>query len=176
MSGVVIDTNVLLVANEQHKAVTPECITACISLLNGLTERQDTRQIVIDDSFLILSEYLNKTKPNQPKGVGDVFLKWLLRVQGDNNIVCAVTCNDTCHSEVIKQVDIADQKFIHAAYAYSEHVSIVQATDCKWLNWSQELTKECSNIVVEYICRSDICKFYRTTFPNAKCPFLCDEI
>ncbi len=33
---------------------------------------------VIDDGYRVLGEYQNKTCLNPPKGVGDIFLKWLL--------------------------------------------------------------------------------------------------
>src|SRR5690625_6253628 len=72
----VIDTNVLLVANEQHSDVSPECIETCIKILMRMKESGVT---VIDDSYLILKEYRNKTSTTPEKGVGDVFLKHLLQ-------------------------------------------------------------------------------------------------
>ncbi|HNJ85363.1 MAG TPA: hypothetical protein PKU92_02110, partial [Agitococcus sp.] len=76
MNKLVIDTNVLLVANEQHHDVSDECIEECIRRLRTIQESGIT---IIDDGYRILGEYQHKTRLNPPKGVGDVFLKWLLR-------------------------------------------------------------------------------------------------
>jgi hypothetical protein len=72
----VIDTNVLLVANGQHDDASPGCVVECVNRLQGM---QREGIVVIDDEYRILGEYQNKTCINPPKGVGDVFLKWLLR-------------------------------------------------------------------------------------------------
>lgn len=72
----VIDTNVLLVANGQHNDVSEDCAAECARRLDTI-QRQGV--VIVDDGFHILGEYLHKTRPNQPKGVGDSFLKWLLR-------------------------------------------------------------------------------------------------
>ena len=73
---VVIDTNVLLVANQQHSDVSADCVIACI----GVLQRAENEGIVVlDDEFRILNEYLKKTDIKPPKRPGDVFLKWLLR-------------------------------------------------------------------------------------------------
>jgi len=53
-----------------------ECVNRLWAIKrNGIT--------VVDDGYRILSKYQNKTHPNQPKGPGDVFLKWLLRNTGN---------------------------------------------------------------------------------------------
>ena len=72
----VIDTNVLLVANGLHADISPECVIECV---NSLLALQGEGVIVIDDGFRILGEYMHKTSLNPPSGVGDKFLKWLLR-------------------------------------------------------------------------------------------------
>ena len=76
MIRAVIDTNVLLVANGQHSDVSTECVIACVERLQAMEKSGVT---VIDDGFRILGEYQHKTSLNPPRGVGDVFLKWLLR-------------------------------------------------------------------------------------------------
>ena len=76
---VVVDTNVLLVANCMHDDVSAECVLACIDHLEGL---QRIGVVVIDDDYRILREYGHKTNASSPKGVGDVFLKWLLQKSG----------------------------------------------------------------------------------------------
>ncbi len=70
----VVDTNVVLVANDAHEDVSPECVLACIDRLEALMRRGT---VVIDDAYRILGEYQHKTGPRKGKGVGDVFIKWI---------------------------------------------------------------------------------------------------
>ncbi|HET7865044.1 MAG TPA: hypothetical protein VFL86_11630 [Burkholderiaceae bacterium] len=75
-----IDTNVLLVANGSHAGASRGCREECVK---RLLAQQREGVTVIDDGYRILQEYQHKTRPNQPKEVGDAFLKWLLQNQGD---------------------------------------------------------------------------------------------
>ena len=53
MLKAVIDTNVLLVANQQHADISIECVANCIERLQAI---QSDGVVVIDDSFIILNE------------------------------------------------------------------------------------------------------------------------
>ena len=92
MKAAVIDTNVLLVANGKHQDTSLECQRVCIERLKV---HQGDGVVVIDDAYRILREYQNKTSPNQPKGVGDVFLKWLLQNAGNSKRVHRVALTET---------------------------------------------------------------------------------
>ncbi|MGH8122614.1 MAG: hypothetical protein ACREPT_07555 [Rudaea sp.] len=91
MTEIVIDTNVLLVANGDHFDVSPECVTACVQRLQHAKKQA---LIIVDDGYRILSEYQNKLNPNRGKGVGDVFLKWLLQQHANTNHVLQVHLTD----------------------------------------------------------------------------------
>lgn len=92
MNAVVIDTNVLLVANGSHQDVSATCRAECVS---KLLARQKAGVVVIDDGFRILKEYQHKTRPNQPKGVGDAFLKWLLQNLANDKRVHRIAITET---------------------------------------------------------------------------------
>lgn len=65
---VVVDTNVILVANRQHEGVSDVCVVACAKRLLDLTRNG---RIAIDDSYRILREYQQKTQPHvgkRPRG------------------------------------------------------------------------------------------------------------
>ncbi len=119
----VIDTNVLLVANGQHADVSEDCVVACVKRLQAMQQAGVT---VIDDGFLILGEYQHKTQLNPPKGVGDVFLKWLLRQSGNSARVQQVTLTETAPDCFAQFPDAAlelifdppDRKFAAVAYAH----------------------------------------------------------
>ncbi len=123
MSCVVIDTNVLLVANDRHPDVSPECVLECVDRLERI---QKTGVVVIDDDWHIVGEYKNKIQFKPPKGVGDVFLKWLLQNQSNlrrvNRVSITETVPDTFaefpDSGLQAKFDPSDRKFPAVANAH----------------------------------------------------------
>ena len=174
MAKVVIDTNVILTASGQHEGVSEECVANCsqklLSIMNSCT-------VVIDDRYEILKEYQNKTKHLKGKATGDVFLKWLLNnstntkhcrqvslTQGQN----PDTYLDFPDQVLQNEFDPPDRKFVAVAGADGCEPKVVQAADCKWLNWNARL--KAAGIDVEYICPDDICRFYSNKYPNQPVP------
>ena len=173
MMRAVIDTNVLLVANEQHAEASLDCVAVCVRLLQSMQANGIT---VIDDSFLILKEYQNKTQLQPPKGVGDIFLKWLLRNAGKTLHVEQVSVSETAENtfaefpdaELQLLFDAPDRKFVAVANAHSQKPPILQAVDCKWLDWWQAL--QANGVRVDFLCPEDACRFYRKKFPSKDIP------
>ena len=170
----VIDTNVLLVANGQHEEVSTDCVTECVKRLQAI---QQKGTVVIDDEFRILREYQNKTSLNPPKGVGDVFLKWLLRNAGSvqvEQIILTETAENSFAEfpdPVLELVfDAPDRKFAAVAHAHPEKPPIWQAADCKWLDWWPVLRAK--GVEVDFLCPTDACAFYVKKFPNKPAPQL----
>lgn len=172
---VVIDTNVLLVANGQHADVSEDCVIECVKRLQAIQQAGVT---VIDDGFRILGEYQHKTQLNPPKGVGDVFLKWLLRQSGNSARVQQVTLTENaphCFAQFPDSAleaifDAPDRKFAAVAFAHPDKPAIWQAADCKWLDWWPALRAK--GVVVEFLCPTDACQFYRKKFPSKPEPQL----
>ncbi len=175
MMRAVIDTNVLLVANEQHGDVSPECVRECVRRLQMM---QSSGVVVIDDGYRILREYQSKTRVNPPKGVGDVFLKWLLRNAGRSNRVQTVAVTETAADEFAEFPDLVlqarfdppDRKFVSVAYTHSDRPPIWQAADCKWLDWWPALAAH--GVQVDFLCPADTCRFYAGKFPGKPVPAL----
>lgn len=175
MSAVVIDTNVLLIANGSHQAISPQCRAECVT---RLLARQRDGVVVIDDAFRILAEYLHKTKPNQPKGVGDVFLKWLLQNAANEKRVHRVTINETAPDEYAEfpdpvlqpRFDAPDRKFAAVAHAHPSKPPVWQGADCKWLGWWPQLASQ--GVIVEFLCPADVQRFYVAKFPKHALPDL----
>lgn len=171
----VIDTNVLLVANGDHPEVSPECVTECVQRLQAMEKSGVT---VIDNGFRILGEYQNKTSLKPPKGVGDVFLKWLLRQAGNPMRVEQISLVELAENEFEEfpgipmgsVFDSPDRKFVAVANAHPDKPPIWQAADCKWLDWWHDLKIE--GIRVEFLCGKDVCRFYRNKFPSKPTPAL----
>lgn len=176
MTVCVVDTNVILVANESHDEVSPECVIACVERLNELMK---SGVLVVDDGFRILSEYLKKTSPRRAKGVGDVFVQWALRHHGQVSRVQQVALTEYAlerYAEFPKDpvlesaFDPADRKFAAVAHAHADSPSIWQAADSKWLAWWPAL-RACG-VEVEFLCGPDVCRFYAKKFPGQPIPSL----
>ncbi len=125
MTPVVIDTNVLLVANGSHQEVSDESRAACV---RALLARKESGMVVIDDGYRILREYGNRTYPNEPKGVGDAFLKWLLQNHSNATRVCRVPITETGQDRFVEfpaplleeRFDPPDRKFVAVANAHPD--------------------------------------------------------
>jgi hypothetical protein len=175
MPTAVIDTNVLLVANGSHDDVSDACRKTCVERLQA---QQRSGVTVIDDGFRILSEYQNKTYPNQPKGVGDAFLKWLLQNQGNKSRVHKVAITETAENEFAEfpdaelqaRFDAPDRKFVAVAHTHTDKPPIWQAADCKWLDCWPALADKGVN--VEFVCADDVQRFYAKKFPKQAVPDL----
>lgn len=171
----VIDTNVLLVANGCHADVSAACQLECV---NRLLAQRQIGVTVIDDSFRILSEYQNKTSPNQPKGVGDSFLKWLLQNQANGALVHRVSITETApdmyaefpDAALQPRFDASDRKFAAVANAHHAKPPIWQAADSKWLDWWQALLAQ--GVKVEFLCPEDVRAAHRKKFPKRRAPVL----
>jgi hypothetical protein len=177
MMRAVIDTNVLLVANGQHDDISPDCVIECVQRLQAMKKAGVT---VIDDNYLILKEYQKKTQLNPAKQPGDVFLKWLLQNVGNPKRVQQVSLTETaenCFTEfpdpaLEPAFDPPDRKFAAVANAHPDKPPILQAADCKWLNWWPAL--QAKGVRVEFLCPDDTCNAYRRKFPNRPLPALPD--
>lgn len=159
---VVVDTNVILVANRQHQGVSEACVAACATRLDALTRGGC---IAIDDRYRILKEYQNKTDPHAGKRAGDAFLKWLLRNNANPQHCTQVPLVE--HEKRgfesfpddpgLANFDAPDRKFVAVAAAAVGKPPILQAADSKWLAWEEGLSAH--GVRVEFQCPKDIKKF-----------------
>lgn len=171
----VVDTNVLLVANGQHAVVSPDCVISCVNRLQTL---QKTGVVVIDDNYRILGEYRKKTSLSPAKGVGDLFLKWLMRNATNTRHVQQVLLKETaadCFEEfpvpaLAAAFDPPDRKFVAVAHAHPQKPPVWQAADSKRLAWWPDLRAQ--GVRVEFLCPSDVVRVYRKKFPDRPDPTL----
>lgn len=175
MTEVVIDTNVLLVADGRHDEASDDCIATCIA---RLWQARGSGRIVIDDNYRILGEYQNKLRANSPNGVGGAFLKWLLQNQANRARVEQVTLTEGAPDHfdefpvpaLEQEFDPPDRKFPAVANAHPARPPILQATDSKWLKWAPALA--CAEVTVDFLCPEDVCRFYAQKFPGETLPEL----
>jgi len=163
----IIDTNVILVANDQHSDVGPDCVIACALRLQAIMSGQ---RIALDEDREILREYQNKTSPNTPKRVGDAFVKWALQNNANPkrcDLVVLTPHDDRGYDSFpedtrLDNFDPPDRKFVAVAAAHEEHPTILQAADSKWLDWEPALQEH--GISVEFLCPADIKRFHDNKF------------
>lgn len=178
MSTVVIDTNVLKVANRGHNDVSGPCVAECVKRLLAV---RSAGTVVVDDGWRIFREYTDNLKATQQPGVGDEFVKWLLQNRANAQRVHQVCLDETAENEFSQFPDAAlqaafdpkDRKFVAAAAAHADRPPIIQAADGKWVGWWAALHQH--GIQVQFPCPVDIKGFYRSAFPGVAVPALPDE-
>jgi hypothetical protein len=163
----VVDTNVVLVANGQHADVSPECIKTCALALQGIML---SGKLALDNGFLILREYQNKTQPKKGNRPGDAFVKWALKNRCNAKWVEQVSLLE--HDErgfesfpddlELANFDAPDRKFVAVSGAHRDKPPIAQAADSKWLDSAPALQRH--GIEVKFLCQSDIQRFHKNKF------------
>jgi hypothetical protein len=163
----VVDTNVVLVANEQHPTASPNCIKECSLRLQEIMRQG---RLVLDDNFQILKEYLKKTHHKTGTRPGDAFVKWALQnrckiqkcdqVQLQENAERGFTSFPDDPS--LNDFDPEDRIFVAVAAVHVSHPIILEAADCKWLDWAPILKKY--DVEVEFVCKKDIKLFHQHKF------------
>jgi hypothetical protein len=151
MERAVIDTNVAVVANclpgkNQQPEVPDACILRCIQFIDRITSEG---MVVVDENWRILGEYLRNLRSSGQPGVGDRFLKWILRNQHDPTKCEIVTITETSPGNFVQfpndpnlqGFDPSDQKFVAVAAAHGAKPPIYYATDRNWPKYAPALAK-----------------------------------
>jgi hypothetical protein len=158
MSAVVIDTNVLLVADGRGTQMSVKCVEEC---LNRLEQVMATQRVALDDGRRILGEYGHKLSTRSPTS-GSVFLKWLLQREWNPTHVTQTRITELNENEfaefppdeALKDFHPADRKFIAVANAHLEKPPVLQAGDAKWLRFEEAF--KAHGIRLEVLCRSEL--------------------
>ena len=162
MNAVIVDTNVIVIANDIDDK-RANCRNRCQDRLQQIISRRE--KVVIDNDWQILREYERNTKPNTRKGIGDVFVKTLLQNQKNPNFctivhITPLAGNGTDFAEfpnsdeALKDFHKNDRKFIAVALAYqaqfSQSATILLAIDSGWKNFITALAAH--GVSVDTIC------------------------
>ena len=175
MSAVVIDTNILLVADGQANHMSPACRIEC---LNRLEHARDHEQVVLDHQRMVLDEYSNKLNPSKrPPSPGGAFLKWLLVNQCNprHTAMVSLTPLDGAKTRFAEfppdaaleaAFDPSGRKFVSAAYVHPQKPPILESADSKWLGWEAAL--QVHGIRLEVLCRRELEAVRRRKSPTAR--------
>lgn len=159
----ILDTNVLVVANDPHHRAVIECRAACVKFAN---EARDHAELIIDDAGEVMEEYLGAIATDRPHGIGARFVIELIHNQGFASRVQRVElCKDKNDEFVafpktseLERFDRSDRKF--AALAKRTGVPVTNAVDSDWLDYRAPLAA--NGIHVVFLCGCD-----RTTWFEA---------
>jgi hypothetical protein len=155
----IIDTNVLIAANGRDcPQVTSQCESNTRQYLYDL-QRKGT--ILIDNQRLILSEYMRKVNQTGEPGIGDRFLKWILRNQANIKHCEQVTIHSIFSPDnnefeefpndpELEKFDRSDRKFVAVALASIDRPPIINAVDSDWLEFYEPLVK--NGIKIQFLC------------------------
>lgn len=163
---IVVDTNVAVVANgrEESPQATPNCVNTCIKRLEGIVRGEE--KLVLDNKWIMISEYRDNLRSSGEPGAGDRFLLWILRNKDTKCDLVSITPIDSSENEfqefpddpALVGFDPDDRKFIAVALAHCEKPPILQAVDSKWLDFRHVLSRH--GVTVEFICEDDIQRLY----------------
>ena len=157
MDAVVVDTNVLAVANFQAEQAGPDCVLACIDALETAKRQQI---VVIDSRSRIFNEYFRHASRSGQPGLGDAFIKWLWNNQADATHCEQVDltpnhCDEDDFQEFPDDHDLdgfdrSDRKFVAVAIKSKYHPAVLNATDTDWFNFLTVL--EWHGVFVNFLC------------------------
>jgi len=153
----VVDTNVAVVANRRSPQASMDCILSCVESLEQMVRQG---QVVLDDRWAILSEYMRYLSRTGQPGVGDAFLKWILTNLGnrDRCELVSITPVDgdsgSFHEfpmdPALANFDPSDRKFVAVARAHSSNPPILQAVDWEW--WTYRDLLKSHGVEIRFLC------------------------
>ena len=168
MGAVILDTNVIVIANGRSSQASCTCVRRCREQLNLIL--QGSHKVVLDYEQLILREYRRNLKEErQPqRGRGDLFLQWLKQHEWIKEKCSLVHLTSIAGSSTdfeefptdnaLSGFDPDDKKFIALAIAHKQETgeapTILLAIDRGWLRFMDTL--ENYGVSVDLICEDDM--------------------
>ena len=156
---VVVDTNVVVVANGKSQQASATCVLTCVERLQQIMDGEV--KLVLDDGRRILDEYMRNLR-SSGADVGDRFLRWLLINKDMYCDFVSITPIEGSENEfhefptdpALANFDPADRKFIAVAIAHSDQPPILQAVDSVWWNYRDTLKQ--NGVTIDFVCEDDI--------------------
>lgn len=163
MDAVIVDTNVIVIANGEADHASLDCIERCQQRLKQITFQ--SVRTVVDNRWRILNEYKRNANVVRQKGVGDGFVKRLLQNWRYPDICTMIKITPLAGNgtefeefpnddEALKNFHKNDRKFIAVALVYQKEseqtATILLAIDRGWANFITALATH--GVSVDTIC------------------------
>lgn len=149
---VVMDTNVVHVANGETQQAGPGCVTACVDRMDRIIQGE---RLVLDKQDRILKEY---PMPTGQLGAGHAFVKWAW-TNRYNPALCELVAIhpheargfvEFPEDDDLSDFDPDDRKFVAVALASRGSPPIVNATDTGWRDHQEALARH--RVHIDFIC------------------------
>ncbi len=170
MNAVVLDTNVLVVANEREnpKERSQACVEACQDALMEIRNPDSPVPVLLDSQGLIWEEYSRYCTYKGQPGLGDAFFLWLFERQGDLRYCKKIdlrnhperTFEQFPADEALEGFDRSDRKFVAVALGYEEKALIYNAVDSDWWQYRQALAQH--GVAIDFLCEEELRASART--------------
>ena len=157
--AVIVDTNVVVVANGRSEQASADCVEICGERLEEIMHGEV--KLVLDNRWIILGEYMQNLR-SSGVDVGDRFLGWILVNKDERCDLVSITPVNGSENEfeefpddlALDNFDPDDRKFIAVAVAHPEKPPILQAVDSQWWDFRNAFRR--NGVTVEFICEADI--------------------
>ncbi len=159
----VLDTNVLVVANRQNPAVAEQCVDQARECLANAAIR-DT--VCLDKDDQILTEYARQINAEaRPQDIAARLLIWLRQNKYSENRIRIVDLKINLAGEytdcpiklILAGFDVSDRKF--AAVAKKGKATVINATDSDWLDHAATLQEV--GIRVDNLCGCNTANWFK---------------
>ncbi len=156
-AGVVVDTNVAVVANGMTEQAGQSCVSTCTDTLRKIIEGEKYL-LLLDDKYLILEEYRNNLSLSGQPGYGDFFIQWLWESQTNERycrMVPVTPHEDRGFEEFpddprLASFDRDDRKFVAVALASGSNPVVLNASDTDWWHHHEPLGNH--GVEVMFLC------------------------
>ena len=168
MGTVILDTNVIVIANGMSSQASRDCVRRCRERLDQILKGSE--KVVLDYEQQILREYRRNLKEAGQfrRRKGDLFLQWLRQNQWNSEKcslvhITSLTGNGNDFEEFPNDEALAgfhkkDRKFIAVALAhqrdFGETPTILLAIDSGWLQFIDALAAH--GVRVDSICEESL--------------------
>ncbi len=162
-AALVLDTNVLLVANGDNAEASDSCQLACIEALETVKRGH---RLVLDDRAEIVEEYRKRLKRAEQR-VGWAFLRWIYDHQfnPDRCELVAISKHPGRGYEAfpedpeLERFDPDDRKFVAVALISPLRPPVVNAVDRDW--WDFEAALRQNGVTVQFACEDQLDRWRR---------------
>lgn len=157
-SCVVVDTNVLAVAEGLHDTASDACRLACVELVKLV---EGGLPVAVDSDDEIVTEYVGALRASHTAGLGAKVAQRLYRLRKNPDVchvvdVTRVEGPPRSFEEVpdaLRDFDDDDQKFVAVAAAEACQPQIYTAVDAEW--WQRRQDFADAGFDVQFLCASD---------------------
>lgn len=158
MDSYIIDTNVLVVANDKHSNAGFKNVFECQRFLIDI--KKDEKRLSVDSLGLIFKEYFKHASRAGQPGVGDAFAKWFFYNQWNDSICEQVEITpdpeekrgflEFPEDESLANFDWSDRIFVSVAVSSEFDAIICNASDADWWDFKEPLARV--GVRIKFLC------------------------